>query len=101
MKKFLFFLVYITLLFAPAMAQQNNMPLPLLFVQNQGQWQAPFLYKGVSANADIYLENTGITYVVGDAANPGKIDAVKEKGAAEAVLKYHAYKMKWLGANLN
>jgi gliding motility-associated-like protein len=101
MKKILLFFTYTLLVFIPAIAQQNNMPLPLLFVKNEGQWQQPFLYKGISHNADIYLENTGITYVVGDAANPGKIDAVKEKGASEALLKYHSYKMKWVGANLN
>ncbi|WP_190277386.1 DUF7948 domain-containing protein [Taibaiella lutea] len=100
MKKLFIFLTYIFCLSITVLAQQNSGPLPLLFVENQGQWQQPFLYKGISANADIYLENGGITYVVGDAGNPEKIHAVKEDGLQDATLKYHAYKMKWIGANL-
>lgn len=100
MKKLFIFLTYIFCFSITALAQQNSGPLPLLFVENQGQWQQPFLYKGISANADIYLENGGITYVVGDAGNPEKIHAVKEDGLQNATLKYHAYKMKWIGANL-
>lgn len=102
MKKLLFFLSYIFLIPFFATAQQTNGPLPLLFIENQGQWQQPFLYKGVSANADIYLEQGGITYVVGDGANPEKMHDYKEaKTTVPPVLKYHAYKMKWVGGNIN
>lgn len=71
--------------------------LSLQFVPNEGQWAAPFLYKGISANADIYLENEGITFVVGDTDNPEKIHQYKE-GEIKAApkLRFHAYKMKWL-----
>ncbi|HEU4607016.1 MAG TPA: hypothetical protein VFS31_02830, partial [Chitinophagaceae bacterium] len=82
------------------MAQQKDAGAPLLFVPNEGQWEQPFLYKGISASADIYLEKEGITYVVGDAANPGKIHAFKElENPVPPVLRFHAYKMKWLNAN--
>lgn len=82
-------------------AQQNEAAPPLLFVPNEGQWEQPFLYKGISPNADIYLEKEGITYVVGDEANPGKVHAFKElESTVPPVLKFHAYKMKWIGANL-
>jgi len=84
-----------------ATAQQASTPLPLLFVENQGQWQEPFLYKGLSASADIYLEQGGITYVVGEPSNPGKIHEYKDGHTTVAPeLRFHAYKMKWLGANL-
>lgn len=76
---------------------------PLLFVPNEGQWEQPFLYKGVASFADIYLENSGVTYVVGDADNISKMEAYKESPVPldqPVVLKYHAYKMKWLGANM-
>ncbi|WP_118974338.1 gliding motility-associated C-terminal domain-containing protein [Taibaiella koreensis] len=83
-----------------AAAQQKDMPPPLLFIPNEGQWQEPFLYKGVSASADIYLEKGGITYLVGDETNPAKIHEYKEGHSRQApVLRYHAYRMKWLGAN--
>lgn len=88
------------LCFLKATAQQEA-ALPLLFVPNEGQWKNPFLYKGISPNADIYLEQGGITYLVGDGANPEKIHEFKEKGGDEPILKYHAYRMKWLGANTN
>jgi len=80
-------------------AQQHNAQ-QLMFVPNEGQWEQPFLFKGISANADIYLEQQGITYVVGDAANAGKKHAYKEGDITEPPsLKFHAYSMKWLGAN--
>lgn len=90
------------LCFLQATAQQNRALQPLLFVPNEGQWAEPFLYKGISPNADIYLEKGGITYLVGDEANPGKIHAYKELEISEPpLLKYHGYRMKWLGANEN
>ena len=52
--------------------------LSLQFVPNEGQWAHPFLYKGIAANADIYLENEGITYMVGDEHNWEKVDEYKE-----------------------
>src|ERR1700749_3136320 len=84
------------------MAQQQDAVQPLLFVENQGQWQQPFLYKSVSANAEIYLEHGGITYVVGASDNKDKIHDYKEgRTKINPVLNFHAYKMKWVGANLN
>lgn len=77
---------------------------PLLFVPNEGQWKADFLYKGIAPFADIYLEKSGITYLVSSAENVEKIHHAKEesKGIDEAyTLKYHAYKMSWIGGNLS
>lgn len=75
---------------------------PINFVPNEGQWTGTFLFKGTATFADFYLEKSGITYVVGDSENPEKIESVKERATApeqEVTLKYHAYKMSWLGAN--
>jgi len=75
---------------------------PLLFVPNEGQWKEDFLYKGIAPFADIYLEKSGITYVVSASDNMDKIHHAKElsQGQDEAyTLKYHAYKMTWLGGN--
>lgn len=92
---------FCTQIFCPtAMAQD----LPLQFIPNKGQWQSPFLYKGTSSFADFYLQKTGITYVVGDAANPEKIESIKERATPPeqpVILNYHAYKMSWIGANPN
>lgn len=69
------------------------------FIPNEGQWEEPFLYKGVGANADIYLERDGITYVVGAKDNPEKVHEYKEGHLAEPPqLSFHAYRVKWVGA---
>ncbi len=73
--------------------------LPLVFVPNEGQWAEPFLYKGISANADIYLEQGGITYVVGDEKNTGRMHHAKEGVPEPVTLYFHAYRMKWLNAH--
>ncbi|MFT4062849.1 MAG: PKD domain-containing protein [Edaphocola sp.] len=71
----------------------------LQFVPNEGQWAEPFLYKAILPNTDIYLEQNGLTYVVGAAANAEKIHAHKEKATNhDDTLFFHAYKMKWVGA---
>lgn len=80
----------------------SSAQLSLQFVPNEGQWAHPFLYKGIAANADIYLENEGITYMVGDEHNWEKVDEYKEGHLKEPpVLKFHAYKMKWLNTSGN
>lgn len=93
----------ISLFFLPLIAlHAQDASSPLLFVPNEGQWVEPFLYKGIASGADIYLEKTGVTYVVGAAANTGLMHAYKENELKERpVLKYHAYRMKWIGANEN
>lgn len=101
MNKYVHYLFFLLLLGqSPALHARINNELPLVFVPNQGQWTAPFLYKGISGSADIYLEKTGITYVVGADDNPEKIHAYKEGAHKEVpVLDYHAYRMRWLNAN--
>src|SRR5690606_11148292 len=94
-----FFLLYL-LLSGTGLSAQSNGPLPLVFVANEGQWEAPFYYKGISSNADIYLEQTGITYVVGATDNLEKIHDYKEGKTSQAIkLQYHAYRMRWLQTN--
>lgn len=71
----------------------------VLFVPNEGQWSHDFLYKGISPNADIYLEHGGITYLTGAAENNALIEAYKDGNIDAPLLKFHAYKMKWVGGN--
>lgn len=75
---------------------------PIVFVPNLGQWESNFLYKGLSGNADIYLETNGVTYVVGDANNNQKrVDAKEGRLKGEQTLSFHAYKTIWKNANTN
>lgn len=71
----------------------------VLFVPNQGQWKHDFLYKGISPQADIYLEKQGVTYLTGSPENNELIEAYKDGKTKAPVLKYHAYRMKWLGGS--
>lgn len=90
--------ILITLILFPLSA---SFAQQLQFIPNEGQWEQPFLYKGISPNADIYLEQEGITYVVGAEHNWDLVHDYKESvtPVPPPVLKFHAYKMKWLGAN--
>ncbi len=72
----------------------------LQFIPNEGQWDGSFLYKGISPDADIYLEKNGITFSVGASDNSVKIHDYKEGLITEPpTLHYHAYRIKWIGAN--
>jgi hypothetical protein len=74
----------------------------IYFVPNLGQWQHDFKFKGISPNADIYLEHDGVKFLVGHPANNDKMAAFKNGAVTEApILDFHAYKITWVGANLN
>ena len=73
---------------------------PIEFIENQGQWDGPFSYKGSTKSGDIYLRKNGFTIFLSDIANAAKIDAVHhgEKLVSET-LNYHAYKVNFLNSN--
>lgn len=102
MKQFATYIVVLIALLAgttSAIGQHHNHAQPVTFVPNQGQWEFPFLYKGLSTHADIFLEKNGVTYLVGDEANPHKMHEWKEATTKpDVTLKYHAYKVVWSGA---
>ncbi len=71
---------------------------PILFVPNEGQWDGPFKFKGLHKNADIFIEDNGITFRIGDGKNAKKIHDYKytEK---DDTLYYHNYNIRWENAN--
>ena len=83
------------------------LPLPLAaqnasieFVRNDGQWDGPFSYKASTAKGDVFLSGNSLTYVVGNPANTGRVDAVHHgwvKGPAK--LDFHTYRMTFEGAS--
>ncbi len=96
MQKFLSFLLLILGTFITSSKAQQA----LQFIPNEGQWSEPFLYKGITSTAEVYLEHGGITYSLGANDNFIKIHDYKEGLSTTApTLNYHAYKMKWLHAN--
>lgn len=73
---------------------------PLEFIENKGQWTAPFLYRSSSSHGEVFLENGGFTFVIGDAANQNRIHELEHrKSGGQAVLRYHAYKLLFDGGN--
>lgn len=75
---------------------------PIEFIENQGQWDGPFLYKGSTKTGDIYLRNNGFTIFLSDIANAAKIDEVHHGGKlVSETLNYHAYRVNFLNSNSN
>ena len=70
------------------------------FIKNKGQWSGDFLYRSNTATGDIYLQQSGFTYVVGRADNAAKLEAFHHgRLKEETTLFFHAYKVHFDGAN--
>ncbi len=94
---FLFFLIFCS----PNLLQAHSGNTSIEFVENRGQWDGPFLYKAVTGTGDVYLEKDGFKYVMGLPSNNDMVDAFKHgQIKTPPVLKYHAYKVYFEGANV-
>ncbi|RYZ54265.1 MAG: PKD domain-containing protein [Sphingobacteriales bacterium] len=72
----------------------------LEFIENQGQWDAPFQYRTKSERGNIFLQEDGLTYMLSLPSNEDLVEAYHHGQIKEQpVLKYHAYKMVFEGAN--
>ncbi len=70
------------------------------FIENQGQWDGNFLFKGVTNRGDIYLQRNGFRIMMADAANHAKLDMLHHGTTREAqTLKFHSYEMNFLNVN--
>jgi len=91
------YLLFLLSLIAPSCVDAQNTPLE--FIENKGQWKDNFLYKSIAPGADIYLQEDGIMYMMGASDNYAKIHDLKHGHAKQPqVLKYHAYKVQFEGA---
>jgi gliding motility-associated-like protein len=96
------FIIILGVIFYTPALQAQSVNKPIEFIKNQGQWEAPFLYKGAAAQADFYLDKTGFTFLLSDKDNGEKVHSVKHgENKGEVTLKYHAYKIKFINANEN
>jgi len=87
------------LLLLSSLVQYAYAQSPIEFIENQGQWDGPFRYKAMTGKSDIYLQTDGITYLIGDPSNDGRIDGYEHGQVLNPpILKYHAYKMSFVGA---
>lgn len=101
MRRHIYFVLVIMLtILSGATLSAHESVQHIQFVPNKGQWEHPFLYKGIMPNADIYFEPQGIKYLVGASENNALFSEYKKGLVKEApVLKYHAYTVTWLNAN--
>lgn len=90
----LFFLLF------PLVVKAAPSLTPIHFIENRGQWDAPFKYKAETGRGDVYLLPNEFVYVIGDYANIDKIEAYHHGYTRQPqVLKFHEYRMVFEGAN--
>lgn len=94
------YLLFTYLLVCTNIAYANPGGKSIEFVENRGQWDAPFLFKAVTGSGDFLLEKNGFRYIVGDLDNTQKIIQHKVGKQNESItLKYHVYKVVMVGMN--
>ncbi len=70
------------------------------YIENQGQWDAPFLFKGTTTRGDIYLRKDGFRVLLADDQNHDKVHGVRHgwiKGPQ--TLKFHAFDIAFDNSN--
>lgn len=83
-------------------AQQSAVYPPVEYVENQGQWEAPFIYKGNTNRGDIFLRHDGFRILLADGQNHDKVHGLRHgwvKG--EQTLSYHVFDILFKGGNPN
>ena len=94
-------LCFIVFSFLVAQTVIAQVPIsPIEFIRNEGQWDAPFAYKGTTPRGEFFLSNTGFTYLLSHKDN-GELAHKKHHGqvAGPVTLKYHAYRMNFVNPN--
>lgn len=97
------YLVFYISLFVPVISMAHSGDYkPVEFVKNEGQWDGPFVYRAEFGNINVFLEQTAFTYLIGDKLNSFKMHEYKfGKVEKTPLLKYHAYKVRFINANEN
>ena len=82
----------------PLLAKAGGGNTTLEFIENRGQWDAPFRYKAATGRGDVFLQERGFTVLVGDPANDALRDALKHGHVKTATMRFHAYRTEFVGA---
>lgn len=70
------------------------------FIPNKGQWAGPFRYQVSGARENVFLAAGSVTYVLSEPGNDDRLEAYHhQKTTTEPVLRYHAFRMHFEGAN--
>lgn len=72
---------------------------PIEFIRNEGQWNGPFQYKAKASDAEIFLSKGSFTYRLWEAGNRGRIDSLHHGWLRQATLKFHTYRVHFVGAS--
>ncbi|MBK7764256.1 MAG: PKD domain-containing protein [Bacteroidetes bacterium] len=71
---------------------QQSSSSSLEFIENQGQWDAPFKYKASSPQGNIFLKSNGLRISLSDASNIAYLHGVHHgQPPTEKLFKYHAF----------
>lgn len=96
------YLIYAIIFFSPLTVLAQGPNTPLEFIKNEGQWDHPFIYKSSAGNVNLFLQKTGIVYVIGAPDNAEKVRDFKHNiSTTPPTLSYHRYTVNFLGANQN
>src|ERR1044072_1390243 len=96
-----YFFLFILFSFPLALKAGPSATTPIHFIENKGQWDAPFKYRAQTGKGDVFLLPDEFVYVIGDYANLDKMEAYHHGLVREPqVLKFHEYRMVFEGANV-
>ncbi|HRH58134.1 MAG TPA: gliding motility-associated C-terminal domain-containing protein [Chitinophagales bacterium] len=76
---------------------KTNVPKSLDYIKNEGQWEAPVLYKADLSGGWVYLEKNALTFKFLEKSLHSH--PAKNNSTANEIIKGHVYKINWLNAN--
>lgn len=95
-------ILFVAICHVATYGQQVGFYPPVEYVENQGQWDGPFLFKGNTNRGDIFLRKDGFRIFLSAEENHDKIHGLRHgwvKGPQ--TLKYHTFDILFNGANPN
>lgn len=90
------FLLPLLLIFLPLFGKKVTVS-NIDYIQNNGQWAAPVLFKADLHGGWVFLEKNAVTYKFLEHAHKH----TAKKGEKPEAIKGHVYKINWLNANIN
>lgn len=88
----LLFLIHFSLLLSVSALSQG-------FIQNEGQWKAPFLYQIDIPSGAAFIETNSITFHLIDRSGLYGPHGTSLKEEADSIEHHHAFRFRFLGAN--
>ncbi len=81
-------------------AHAHNPILPIEYIQNKGQWDGDFIYRGNTPNGDIYLKRDGFRILqLGTDFHEIRRQLHNYKNPTNQTFNYHVYDMTFVNSN--